>query len=65
MTPQQYYEQMSAVILRWQRGLSFTEKMITSALAPYGELVRVELEANRRRAVVIFSSIEKAAAIVA
>jgi hypothetical protein len=65
MTPQQYYEQMSAVVVRWQRGLTFTQKMLTAALAPYGELVSVEVEAGRRRAVAVFNSIERAAAMAA
>jgi hypothetical protein len=36
MTPQQYYEQMSAVIIRWEKGLAFTQKMLSTALTPYG-----------------------------
>jgi hypothetical protein len=63
MTPQQYYEEMSAVVVRWQRGLSFTKNMLLSALTPFAEIVSLSIEAGRRKAVAVFNSIEKAEAV--
>lgn len=28
MTPQQYYEDLSCIIVKWQKGISFTKKML-------------------------------------
>jgi len=36
MNPQQYYEEMSTVIVKWEKGLSFTSKMLQIAFKDYG-----------------------------
>ena len=28
MTPQQYYEDLSSILVKWQKGISFTKKML-------------------------------------
>ncbi len=57
MSPQQYYEDMSSVLVKWQKGLSFTKNMLEAAFHPYGEIISVSIEAVKRKAVIIFNSI--------
>jgi hypothetical protein len=64
MSPQQYYEEMSSVVVRWQRGLSFTKNLLEAAFHPYGEITSINIEPVRKKAIIIFNSIEKAASIV-
>jgi hypothetical protein len=57
MNPQQYYEEMSSIIVRWEKGLSFTSKLLQIAFNDYAEVIKVEIEDKRRKAVVIFNSL--------
>ena len=43
MTPQQYYEDLSSIIVKWQKGISFTKKMLEESFNQYGELTKVNI----------------------
>ena len=54
---------MSSIIVRWEKGLSFTPKLLEIAFKDYAEVIKVTIEEKRRKAVVIFNSLEKALAV--
>lgn len=43
MTPQQYYEDLSSIIVKWQKGISFTKKMLEESFNQYGEMTKVNI----------------------
>ena len=60
MNSQEYYEQMGSLVVRWEKGLTLTSTMLEMGLSPFGEILKVSVEANRRKATVVFNSIERA-----
>ena len=43
MTPQQFYEDLSSIIVKWQKGISFTKKMLEESFNQYGEMTKVNI----------------------
>lgn len=64
MNPKQFYEKLSSIEVRWEKGLSFTSSILEAYFSGYGEVTKVTIEPKRRQATVVVSSIEKASQIV-
>ena len=44
MNPKQFYEKLSSIEVQWEKGLSFTESMLTNFFKDYAEVAGVTIK---------------------